>query len=144
MEFAKIKAIVFDGQTIEMKEIDNSVDGFHKVIGCDTYEGYSGTELGHLYGLDVYLDGNGKIRDDKPKMVGVFVREKTGHIVDTLVGRLLICRHDDDGDSTACRLEDLDYVSTHVVKRTDTNIEPIWVDDFGRFEVSDYLLVLLC
>lgn len=143
----KVNVLLFDGiaESPKLVTIDNTLEGFYKAIGCNTIEGYSNTMLGHLYGLDIYLDGEGKIRPDKPKLVGLFVREETGEIVDTLVGNLLICCHDEEGDSTDVYPNvEIVLARKHIKARNETNIPDRWHDRFGDFETAPYLLVLYC
>jgi len=141
----KIDAIVFDGMEMpKITQIENDLDGFYGAIKCSTFEGYSNTELGHLYGLDIYLDGNGKIREDKPMLTGLFVRKETNEIVDTLVGNLLICCHDQEGESVSVYPASDKAVAKHVRPRVVTNIPKVWEDGFGSFQTAPYLLVLYC
>lgn len=142
----KIKVLLFDGSEAlpKVAEIDNTIEGFHKAIGCDTFEGYTSTELGLKYGLDIYLDGNGKIKAEKPKLVGLFIREETNEIVDTLVGNILMCCHDEEGESVDVFLFAGNLVSKHIRARNETNVPDRWRDNFGEFEASPYLLLLYC
>lgn len=141
-----IRAIVFDGTTdnLTLTDVKDDLDGFYDAIKCSTFEGYSSTELGQSYGYDLYLDGNGKIGEVKPMLTGLFVRRETMQIVDTLVGNLLICTHDDDGNSVSLGDVAPAIVARHVRKRSETNIPDIWRDRFGEFKASPYLLVLYC
>lgn len=141
----KIRAVLFDGNEMpKIVEIENDLQGFYDAIGCSTFEGYSSTELGHLYGFDLFLDGNGKIREDKPMLTGVFVRTETNEIVDTLVGKLLFLCHDDEGESISVPEFADKVVAKHVTMRDFTNIPKVWRDGFGEFETGRFLLVIHC
>lgn len=142
----KIKVLLFDGSEASPKvaEIENTIEGFHKAIDCETFEGYTSTELGLKYGLDIYLDGNGKIKAEKPRLVGLFVREETNQIVDTLVGNILMCCHDEEGESVDCFPLADTIVRKHIKARNETNVPDRWRDNFGEFEASPYLLILYC
>lgn len=141
----KIKVVTFDGlEKPKTEVIDNTLDGFYACMGCKHLEGYSGTELAHVYGLDLYLDGDGKLHDEKPPLVGVFVREETQEIVDTIIGKVLICPHDEEGESISVFDSAPLCVNTFVVARSETNIPDVWKDRFGEFKTSPYLLVLHC
>ena len=144
---SKIDVLVFDGlqDTPVAMAIENDIDAFHEVINCDTFEVYGNTAVGRLFQLDIYLDGNGKIREDKPRITGFFVSRETGRIVDTLVGNILFARHDEEGESISVSSIDKDLLSFHFIKaRKDTNIPEVWSDGYGEFEVSPYLLILPC
>lgn len=143
---SKVKVLLFDGSAERPQEvtIDNTLEGFYKAIGCTTIEGYSNTMLGHRYGLDIYLDGEGKIKKEKPSLVGLFVREDTDEIVDTLVGNLIICRHDEEGEACDVLEGSQDLIAKHIRKRSETNVGETWFDEFGGFKVTDHILVLYC
>lgn len=142
----KVKVLLFDGSqgAPRLTTIDNTLDGFYKAIGCSTIEGYSNTMLGHRYGLDIYLDGEGKIKKEKPSLVGLFVREDTNEVVDTLVGNIIICQHDEEGEACDVMYGVQDLISRHIRKRSDTNVGDTWFDEYGGFQATDYLLVLYC
>lgn len=132
----EIDVVIHDGYFPVETSIDNSVEGFHKAIECETFEGYSSTELGLLYGLDIYLDGNGKFDHNKP-VTGLFVRD--GKVVDFIVGKVLICRHDEEGDSTSVAPGDIALLPQHLQPKS-----CFVTGDGFPYPVADCLLVLYC
>lgn len=134
---SNIDVIVHDGTATYIKTIDNTLEGFYEAIKCHTIEGYTGTELGHRYGLDIFLDGNGKIEGKQDTITGVFVRD--GKVIDWLAGNVLICRHDDEGESTSATTDDLLLVAKHLGPGS------LLVGDMPEgFHPGDTLLVLHC
>lgn len=143
MFIEEVSVIVFDGETLETRRIKNDYETLRALVGCDTIQGLTGTQLGHDYGLDIYLDDNGKIGEEKPHLCGLFINDDQ-KVVDTLVGRLVIARHDDDGDTRSCTRYDMDVLKLHIIDRKNTNFPDVWTDGFGSFKSTSKLLVLEC
>lgn len=137
MQKAKIEVIKFgvDGFPI-VKEIDNDLEAFYKEIGCDTIQGLTNTEIGHLYGLDVFLDDNGKLYG-QDTITGLFVRNQ--QVVDFLVGNLLILRHDSEGDSVSVNDIDLAVLAKHIISGESLTLPPD-----SKWKVAPSLLLLKC
>lgn len=66
MFIEEVSVIVFDGETLETRRIKNDYETLRALVGCDTIQGLTGTQLGRDYGLDIYLDDNGKIGEESP------------------------------------------------------------------------------
>lgn len=132
----KIDVIVHDGFAPILKTIENTLEGFHEELHCETMQGLTNTTLGHRFGIDVFLDDNGKLYG-QDTITGLFVRD--GHVVDYMVGPVLMCRHDNDGDSVSAEADDmLDLIE--FMRPGDC----LKVPDGFRFKVAETLLVLPC
>lgn len=132
----KIDVILHDGVAPVLKTIEDTLDGFLQALGCETMQGLTNTHLGHRYGLDVYLDDEGKLNDRNNVITGLFVRD--GKVVDFMVGNILICRHDNEGNSTSASMEDFALLPQYL---QDGCILRVAGD---RYKVADCLLVLPC
>lgn len=134
----KINVILFDGFTLTLCEItdDDTLADWHKLIKCKTMQGLTNTELGHRYGIDLFLDDNGKLFG-QDTLTGIFVRN--GSVVDTLVGNLVFARHDDEGDATSCDEDDMLRIAQHIREGS-----ALHAPDGYPWKVSENILVLEC
>lgn len=107
----KIDVIVFDGFTLQQCEIEDTLEEYYKLIKCDTIQGLSGTYLGRKYGIDMYLDDNGKLYGQE-KMTGAFV--EGNKVVDPIIGNMLFLRHDEDGNSISVEVDDIIILSQYI------------------------------
>lgn len=130
-----IKFDVATGFPVQM-EIEDTLDAFHKEIGCETMQGLSNTELGLLYGLDVFLDDNGKLFG-QDTISGLFVRD--GEVIDFMVGNLLLARHDDEGETISVSPLDIINLPKHICAGECLRLAPD-----SKWKVAPNLLLLNC
>lgn len=137
MKQKEIEAIVYgvDGYPV-LKKIHDDLDVFHRELNCDTFAAYSNTELGQKYGLDIYLDDNGKLYG-QDTITGIFVRD--GKVIDFIVGPMLICRHDEEGYSASATPDDMLHIAERMIPS-----EYLHLPDYFKFKKCENLLLLLC
>lgn len=131
----KIDVILWDGIALTMQRIDDTLEEFYRLIKCTTFEGYSNTEIGQLYGLDIFIDGNGKFEQDT--ITGIFVRD--GKVIDFLAGNVLILRHDDEGNSQSVTDNDMAFISKHL-----RDASCLTLSDGSKWKTKEGLLLLNC
>lgn len=133
----EIDVIILDGYYPVLKTIEDSIDGFHKAINCRAFEAYTATQIGLELGLDIYIDETGKF--DQSIITGLFVRDNK--VIDFLCGNVLICRHDEEGESISATAEDLASLIPYFIDGTQVKLPPKMAE---RWKVGECLLMLKC
>ena len=90
-------------------EIPDSLEGYYELLGCETIDIVSRKIGGKYY--DIVCDDEGLFKDD----FSVSMVDADGNGL--LVGKLLICNHDGDGNEVGLSDDDIDNITQHLVRR---------------------------
>lgn len=97
----------FSGTGFHILDIDDTLDEYHRLIGCDTITGT------HVYDLTVFADDEALLKDPLPP-VSVVDRS----LRPVIYGRIVFVGHpDSDGETTSLTEGDIDYILSSQVLR---------------------------
>ena len=108
MKAVVISAIENDIQKmVQVKDVERSLESYYKEIGCDIID-VTSRKIGDQW-YDIICDDEGLLKDN-PVVTAV---DMSGH--PALVGGLIICRYDGEGDFTDLTDEDVELVMHNIV-----------------------------
>ena len=107
MKKKMINAYLISTQTCKALEIKNDLEEFYKLVDCgciDIVERKIGNKI-----YDIVCDDEGLLKmNSNPSMI-----DKKGNIM--LVGNLLICHHDEDGNLTSLEKGDVENIENNII-----------------------------
>jgi hypothetical protein len=96
-----------NGTGFHVLVIDDTLDEYHRLIGCDTIAG------SHVYGLSVFVDDEALLKDPTPPVSVVDY-----HLAPAIFGRIVFVGHPDkDGETRSLTEGDIDYIISSQVLR---------------------------
>lgn len=106
----KLRCVLIDPERgAEAAEIDRSLDAYCKAIGCDLID-ITCRRIGNTE-YDIIVDDEGLLRS-MPVVSAAY--GQSGEIA--LVGRLIVCMHDDEGNEVSLTKEQTDEVLANVTE----------------------------
>lgn len=121
---------------LEMIEVKDDLDEWHRIIKCDTMQGLTNTKFGHEEGLDMYIDDNGKLFG-QDTITAVFIRES--RVIDVVLGNIVFARHDQEGYTSPAKCEDIDYLGLYLMPASFLH-----VPNDCKWKVAPYILAIPC
>lgn len=91
---------------VQVKDVERSLESYYKEIGCDIIDVTSRKIAGEWY--DIICDDEGLLKSD-PVISAV---DQKGH--PALVGGLIICRYDGEGDFTDLTDDDVERIQNNI------------------------------
>lgn len=102
-----IEVYLVSQQSCKACKIKNDLDTYYKMIQCNCIDIVERKIGGKVF--DIVLDDEGLLKENPiPSMI-----EKNGRIM--LVGNLLICHHDNNGNLTSLDKEDKDLIEKNII-----------------------------
>ena len=103
-----MKVLVLDTETasLDTREIEDDLDTFYSIIGCDCID-IPVRKIGGKY-YDIICDDEGLLKSDT---IVSAINENTWETM--LVGNLIICNHDDEGNMVGLTDEDIEKIRQH-------------------------------
>jgi len=111
-----IKAVLVDTDNgiITPATIKNDLQSFYHHLDCSTIDIVKRKFNGEW--LDLIVDDEGLLKESNREKIAVFTLDKSENVVETIVGNVLIVRHDKDGNTISLKESDYSAIVRSMIR----------------------------